>query len=63
MNTDTGELYVGWEEVLRARQSGAPVAEISQEAAKKIQAGYDCMNRAQRRQADRELRQQAKFRS
>lgn len=59
MNTDTGQIYRGLDEIKAALERGEPVVPVSERVAQTMEAGQRALgNRKERRQAQREERRQ-----
>jgi hypothetical protein len=56
VNTETATLYRTPEEIAAARARGEPLAEISEEAARVVEAGHDALKRESGAQRKKRLR-------
>ena len=60
MNTDSGRIYQGEEQIRKALARGEPVVPVSERVAELVEAGERYLNRAERRRHEREERRAAK---
>ena len=61
MNSDTGQIYRGFEEISAAKLRGEPIVPVSESVAKQVETGQRVLNRRERRtKARKELRQAKK---
>lgn len=63
MNPNTGQIYRGESAIQQAQERGEPLLPISEEAADRIESGYQAMNREERRRADRAARDRQRLKT
>jgi len=63
MNSETGQVYRGLEQILAAEGRGEPVVPVSPRVAEAVEVGMHYLNRRDRRRIAAEARRSAKRRS